>query len=75
MYYSNENNNNNNFSFIVQLFIILGKFHIHKKKWSGSKPNFIHFLQETKDYCTSLENIINKKARKTCHIFKEYSVF
>lgn len=42
---------------------------------NGQDPSQIHFLQETKDYCTSLENIINKKARKTCHILKEYSVF
>jgi len=66
MYYSNESNNKTNLTFIVQLFILLGKFlHKKKKKWSGSKPKCIHFLQETKeDYWTSLENV----ARMTCHI-------
>lgn len=74
MYYSNEINNNN-FILLVQLLIILGKFHIHKKKWSGSKPNFSHFLQEIKDYCTSLENIINKKAIKTYGLFQKFKIF
>ncbi len=23
---------------------IFGKFHIHKKKWSGTKPTFLHFI-------------------------------
>lgn len=33
------------------------------------EPNFIHFLQETKDYATSLHNVVNWKATKTCHVF------
>ncbi len=26
--------------FFWQLLILMGKFHIHKMKWIGSKPNF-----------------------------------
>jgi len=44
---------------------------INKKKWSGSKTKCIHFLEE---YSTSLEDIVNKKARKTCNILNEYTV-
>lgn len=36
----------------------------HKKNWSGSKPNFIHFLQIIEDYSTCSENTVNKKSKK-----------
>jgi len=49
MHCSNEkfNNNNNNLTFIKQLFIILGKL--------NRRRNLIHFLQEAKNYYTSLD--------------------
>ena len=53
-------------TFLVHLFIILGKFHIQ-----GQGPSQISsiFFRRLKDYCTSLENIVNKKENKTCNIF------
>lgn len=29
--------------FLIQLFIVLGKYHIHVKKWAKAKPNCEHF--------------------------------
>ncbi len=29
--------------YIIQLLVIMGKFHIHKMKWSGGKPIFFKF--------------------------------
>jgi len=33
---------------IIQLFILLGRYHIHKKKWAQGKPNFPHFINDFK---------------------------
>ncbi len=49
--------------------ILLGKYHIHVKKWTKAKPNFEHFIKEIKQYGTSLDKIKNKKARKTYEAF------
>ena len=59
-----------NITYIIQLLIILGKFHIHKSKWSGSKPCFQRFSIELKQYGTLLENVKNKKAVKTFNCLK-----
>jgi len=34
--------------FLIQLFILLGKYHIHVKKWVKAKPSFEHFMKEIK---------------------------
>ncbi len=51
---------------IIHLFILLGKFHIHKKKWAQCKPNVAHFMNDFKLYVNLLEQTKNKKALKTC---------
>ncbi len=38
-------------AYLIQLLILMGKFHIHKMKWSGSKPNFSHFINENSKLC------------------------
>ncbi len=38
-------------AYFIQLLILMGKFHTHKMKWSGSKPNFSHFINDFKLYC------------------------
>ncbi len=30
-------------AYIIQLLVIISKFHIHKIKWSGGKPNCFYF--------------------------------
>lgn len=53
-----------NANYIIQLLIILGKFHIHKSKWAGSKPCFNRFAVEFKQYGTLIECVKNKKATR-----------
>uniref|UniRef100_A0A8C1Z089 Reverse transcriptase domain-containing protein n=1 Tax=Cyprinus carpio TaxID=7962 RepID=A0A8C1Z089_CYPCA len=48
--YFEDGGTDKDFSFFVQLFLVLGKFHIHKMKWAESKPNFKHLLAELKQY-------------------------
>jgi len=47
---------------IVNLFVLLGNFHIHKAKFSKSKPCFNFFQIETDIYFESLKWVKNKKA-------------
>uniref|UniRef100_A0A3B3CA37 Reverse transcriptase domain-containing protein n=1 Tax=Oryzias melastigma TaxID=30732 RepID=A0A3B3CA37_ORYME len=62
------------FIFITQLFLLLAKFHIHKAKWSNSKPRFQHFLNEINQYSHNIKQIQNKKAIKTNLIFEKFNV-
>ena len=55
----------------VQYLIIMGKYHLHKKRWSDYKSNFTHFLREFKDYGASLKNTKNKKAKRTLEFYVE----
>ncbi len=34
--------------FPTQLIILLGKYHIHVKKWAKAKPNCEHYTKEIK---------------------------
>lgn len=70
--YFQDDGTDKDFSFFVQLFLILGKYHIHKKKWADSKPNFEHFLAELKQYHTTVKDIKNRKAIKTDIILSKY---
>ncbi len=54
----------NNVSNIFNSNILLGKYHIHVKKWTKAKPNFEHFIKEIKQYGTTLDKIKNKKSKK-----------
>ncbi len=47
-------------AYLIQLVILMGKFHIHKMKWSGSNPNFSHFINNFKLYCKVLCNCTSK---------------
>ena len=60
--------------FFIQLLLILGKYHIHKKKWTNSKPNIIHFSKELHLYSTTIEGLNNKKAKKTLSIIEKLKV-
>jgi len=58
--------------FVIQLFIILGKYHIHKCKWSNSQPCFKAFHFYFKLYYKTIENM---KAIRTFHLLKEVHIF
>ena len=50
---------------IVNLFILLAKYHIHKSKFSKHPPKINLFLIELNMYIEALKNIDNKKCTKT----------
>ena len=51
-------NKNNDLSFFVELILVLGKFHIHKKRRVDSKPNVeFFFYQELKQYGTRIRGL------------------
>lgn len=56
---------------IVNLFILLGKFHIHKAKFSKSRPCFKFFQIETDIYFESLKLVKNKKAMSVIDIYSK----
>ena len=61
----------------IQPLILISTFHIHKCKWSLSKPNFTDFINDftlLMIYTMFLFNILNKKAGKTCSILKKYNL-
>lgn len=40
--------------FVIQFFIIMGKYHTHKMKWAERKPNFPVFLSDINLYIKSI---------------------
>ena len=57
--------------YLINLLIILGKYHIHKAKFSNSKPSFIAFGGE-KENVKTIYDSKNKNAAKSiqlCSIF------
>ncbi len=61
--------------YLINLLIILGKYHIHKAKFSNSKPSFIAFGKETEQYIKSIYDSRNKKAAKTIQLCSIFNVF
>ena len=57
--------------YLINLLIILGKYHIHKAKFSNSKPSLISFGKETEQY---IKTIYDLKIRKLLKPFS-YALF
>lgn len=58
--------------YIINLILLLAKFHIHKCKFSGKKPCFILFKKEMELYIDSIRFSLKQKALKTlkmCTLF------
>ncbi len=58
--------NVNNEAFVINLFILLVKFHIHKCKFSNRKPCFTVFYKELESYFCTIQSSANRKAIKNC---------
>lgn len=56
---------------IVNVFILFGKYHIHKAKFSCSKPVFKVLLTDINHYMDSLKHLSNKKAVDLQNLFEE----
>lgn len=64
-------NQNKKIELITNLFILIGKYHIHEAKFAQSKPLFKLFLFELKVYVETLKHIINKKATHFVNVYEE----
>lgn len=57
------------------IFILLGKFHIHKTKWTKKKKTrFQLFKIEFQHYMKTLEGLKNQKAIKTVQIYEALEI-
>ncbi len=57
--------------FLINVFIFLAKFFLHKCKFQGAKPYFPVFCKDLKSYLDTLLTSNNSKALKTislCHL-------
>lgn len=61
--------------FLINLFIFLAKFFIHKCKFQDVKPYFFIFRKELKSYLDTLLVSSNSKALKTVSLCYMYGVF
>ncbi len=62
--------NNKPLSYITNLILAVGKFHIHQARFSKSFSNFNTFLVEFNLYIDTLTLTTNKKVNKLCYIIK-----
>lgn len=59
-------------TYITNLFILYGKFHILKCKYSKTSPNFRSFLHEFKEYMKSLSLIETKQSITSTDIYQSF---
>ncbi len=61
--------------YVVNLILLLAKFHIHRCKYSNSRPHFV-FMKEFEQYLSLIQLSKNKKALKTestCNSFPTFN--
>jgi len=61
-------------AYIINLLIILGKFHIHLCKFTNQKPFFSVLLKELENYMVSIKDSTNKKAVKTLYLLNTFQI-
>ncbi len=44
-------------SYMLNIIITMGKYHVHKSKWNNSKPSLNYFKNECKKYLESLKHL------------------
>ncbi len=47
--------------YVVNLILLLAKFHIHRCKYSNSRPHFLVFVKEFKQYLSLIQLSKKKK--------------
>lgn len=60
---------------IINIIILLGKYHIHCAKWRNSKPSFSCFINEFRLFFSSLNMIKNKYTKKLSLDFSRLLLF
>ncbi len=61
--------------YLINLLILLTKFHIHKCKFTNKKNNFMVLLTEICIYIDSIRDSVNKKAVRTLKVCEFYNIF
>ncbi len=67
--YSKENTGK---YYVINLCFLLAKFHIHKQKFTGSKPLFSLFKVDLDKYVETIQNSANLKAMKTVSLYSSF---
>ncbi len=62
-------------TFIVNLCLIMGKYHTHKQKWAKGKPNLLLFQIDKKHNIELLLGLKNSKAKHTRSICESFALF
>ena len=60
--------------FLINLLLLLCKFHIHKCKFTNQKPKFFVLMKELKQYISLIESSKNKKAIKTVTVCNQFGI-
>lgn len=66
--------NNKKLEFLVNLYILIGKYYIHKTKYNKSKLSIKVFLLEIDTYLITLLNVSNTKSVKTLEIMRKFRI-
>ncbi len=67
--------NVNNKAFVINLLVLLVKFHIHRCKFSNRKPCFTVFYKELESYFCTIQSSTNRKAIKTVRLCSVFKIF
>jgi len=67
--------NNKDQYYIINLLILLSKFHIHKSKFCHHKPSFSIFEKELRQYISTIQLSTNRKAVRTTELCTLYDIF
>lgn len=73
--FTNYKTSENNEYYIINLLILMAKFHIHKCKFSNQKPFFFLFVKEMEQYIKVIKMSNNKKALKTLNVCNLFNIF
>ncbi len=61
--------------FIINLLLLLAKFHIHRSKFTHQNPLFIVFKKEVQQYIQTISSSKNLKALKTVNLLHLFKLF
>ncbi len=61
--------------YVVNLILLLAKFHIHRCKYSNSRPHFFVFMKEFEQYLSLIQLSKNKQALKTVSTCNSFPTF
>ena len=69
------NHKDNTAFFLINMLLLLAKFHIHKCKFLNRKPELFVLKKELEQYMRTISKSTNTKALKTFSICKEFHLF